>query len=215
MSRIIDVEKSFIWHNEITARVGSVMRMFGLDLKRVKEEVGVHRCSFTIDPGQVCFFAGASGSGKSVLLKEVYQSFCDDEKIWLQNIPIENGNTVIDCFDGEIVSALRNLSKAGLNDVFTILNRPSCLSDGQKYRYRLAKALASDKKFIFIDEFCSNLDRITASVISSNIRKLADRTGRVFFLAAANEDVLADLLPDVLIIKHIAGEAEVIYRNRD
>ena len=37
--------------------------------------------------------------------------------------------------------ALQTLSTVGLGDVFSILNRPSRLSDGQKYRFRLARAL--------------------------------------------------------------------------
>lgn len=108
---------------------------------------------------------------------------------------------------------LRTLSYAGLTDVFCVLNSPANLSEGQKYRYKIAKAIASEKQFIFADEFCSNLDRVTAAVISHNIRKLATKTGKTFILASSHDDLLADLLPEVIVIKHLAGEAEVIYKN--
>jgi ABC-type ATPase with predicted acetyltransferase domain len=87
------------------------------------------------------------------------------------------------------------------------------LSDGQKYRYRLAKALASGRKMIFADEFCSSLDRISAAVIAFNTHKFAKRNAVSFVLASSHDDLLNDLLPDVVVIKHLAGKAEVIYRD--
>jgi uncharacterized protein len=111
------------------------------------------------------------------------------------------------------IDAMSLLSYAGLSDVFCMLNAPANLSEGQKYRFRLACALASGKKFIFADEFCSNLDRITAGVIAYNVRRFAKRNNVTFFLASAHEDILADLQPDVLVVKGFAGEAEVSYKK--
>jgi ABC-type ATPase with predicted acetyltransferase domain len=73
-------------------------------------------------------------------------------------------------------------------------------------------ALAAEKKFIFADEFCSNLDRITAAVISFNVQKFAKKTGIVFILASSHEDLLLDLQPDVLVAKELSGETKVIYK---
>jgi hypothetical protein len=109
---------------------------------------------------------------------------------------------------------LRVLSLAGLNDVFCILNTPANLSEGQKYRFRLACAIRSEKKFIFADEFCSNLDRISASVISHNIQKHAKRLGVTFILASCHDDLLADLQPDVLVIKELSENTEVVYKSK-
>jgi ABC-type ATPase with predicted acetyltransferase domain len=75
-------------------------------------------------------------------------------------------------------------------------------------------ALAAGKRFIFADEFCSNLDRISAAVISFNIHKFAKKAGAVFILASAHDDVLVDLEPDVLIVKELSGAAEVVYKKR-
>ena len=111
------------------------------------------------------------------------------------------------------IEAISLLSYAGLSDVFCMLNAPANLSEGQKYRFRLACALASGKKFIFADEFCSNLDRITAGVIAYNVRRFAKRNNVTFFLASSHEDILADLQPDVLVVKNFTGEAEVTYKK--
>jgi ABC-type ATPase with predicted acetyltransferase domain len=75
-------------------------------------------------------------------------------------------------------------------------------------------ALASGRKFVFADEFCSNLDRITAAVIACNIHKFAKRTGVTFILATSHDDILLDLEPDVLIVKQLSGPAEVIYKKK-
>ena len=131
----------------------------------------------------------------------------------MASVKLPTQQTVIDCIDGDFLQSLRFLSTAGLNDCLCVLNQPANLSDGQKYRFRLAMAVASGKKFIFADEFCANLDRITAAVISYNIHKFAKRTGVTFILAGCREDILADLMPDVLVVKELAGPAEVIYKN--
>jgi ABC-type ATPase with predicted acetyltransferase domain len=102
----------------------------------------------------------------------------------------------------------------GLNDVFCVLNQPTHLSDGQKYRFRLAMALASGREFVFADEFCSNLDRITAAVIAYNMHKFAKRKGVTFILATSHDDTLIDLEPDVLIVKQLSGPAEIIYKQK-
>ena len=70
------------------------------------------------------------------------------------------------------------------------------------------------KKFIFADEFCAELDRITAAVIAYNIRRYAKGTGVRFILASSHDDILADLEPDVLVVRELCGEGEVIYRRK-
>ena len=128
-------------------------------------------------------------------------------------LKLHKGKTLIDCIDGDLLTSLRLLSIAGLNDCLCILNQPANLSEGQKYRFRLAMALAAGCKFIFADEFCSNLDRITAAVISHNVRKFAKRTGTTFILASSHNDLMLDLAPDVLVIKEMSGPTDVIYKR--
>jgi ABC-type ATPase with predicted acetyltransferase domain len=74
-------------------------------------------------------------------------------------------------------------------------------------------ALASGRKFVFADEFCSELGRITAAVVAVRLRKHAKRHGTIFILASAHEDILMDLAPDVLVIKDLLGNTEVIYQK--
>ena len=149
-----------------------------------------------------------------MLLREMQTAVADDEKVVIEQIALPADRAAIDCVGGTgTIDGLSLLSYAGLSDVFCMLNAPANLSEGQKYRFRLACA-ASGKKFIFADEFCSNLDRITAGVIAYNVRRFAKHNGVTFFLASAHEDILADLQPDVLVVKRFAGETEVAYKSK-
>jgi ABC-type ATPase with predicted acetyltransferase domain len=215
------VDKKFEWQGRITPKVGAVMRMFGVDVDRLAEASPRHHCRIELCAGQICYITGPSGSGKSVLLRELIAA-AHDECIDLDSINLCDRNAVIDCINGNFIDALRTLSIAGLSDVFAVLNRPCHLSEGQKYRFRLAKALsfsaasheqrATSHKIIFADEFCSNLDRITAAVIAYQIRKFATRHNIAFILASSHEDLLADLRPDVVIVKNLNGKTEVHYK---
>jgi ABC-type ATPase with predicted acetyltransferase domain len=214
MMKTYSVEKEYGWQGSVTKTVASVMKMFGLDLERLRSNVICHKCQINLAAGDICYITGASGAGKSVLLRELYNLSSPQERVRLSDIELQSGKALVDCIEGDIFEALRILSKAGLSDVFCVLSEPTKLSDGQKYRYRLAKALASGKKIIFADEFCSSLDRITAAVISHNIAKIARQNGKTFVLASNHDDLLCDLQPDVLVIKHLNAKTEVIYRDR-
>ncbi len=213
--RRFSVAKQFEVNPQKSDRVTTVMRMFGVGIDRLKDQRTTHTCTVEVNDGDIVYITGPSGAGKSVLLREMQTAVPDDEKIIIEQIALPADRPAIDCVGGSgTIDALSLLSYAGLSDVFCMLNAPANLSEGQKYRFRLACALASGRKFIFADEFCSNLDRITAGVIAYNVRRFAKRNNVTFFLASAHEDILADLQPDVLVVKSFAGEAEVTYRNK-
>lgn len=213
MITILSADKKFDWSLPVTEKVADVMRAFGITVQRLRNNAITHQCDIKLSPGEICYITGPSGGGKSVLLREFYNTFDSGLKINIDDIPLPDDKTCVDCLEAGFLETLRNLSSAGLTDVFCVLNSPANLSEGQKYRYRIAKAIAGDKQFIFADEFCSNLDRVTAAIISYNLRKFATKTGKIFILASSHDDLLADLLPEVIVIKHLAGEAEVIYKT--
>ncbi len=206
------VSKTFAWQGTISKRAAAVMRMFGLTADRLTETSTAIDCRLEINDGDIVYITGPSGAGKSILLGELEKSDPASDKVNLNEIKLSDNKSVIDCIDGDFLQALKLLSITGLNDVFCVLNQPANLSNGQKYRFRLAMALASEKKFIFADEFCSELDRITAAVISYNIQRHAKRTGVIFILASSHEDILLDLAPDVLVVQELSGSTEVIYK---
>jgi len=188
--------------------------MFGLTADRLTERYRDHACRLEINAGDIVYITGASGTGKSVLLRELQECIPASDRINLAQIDLPSDKTLIDCVEGDLLSSLRFLSIAGLNDCFCILNQPSRLSEGQQYRFRLAMALATQKQFIFADEFCSSLDRITALVIAQRLREFAKRTGTTFILASSHKDIMLDLAPDVIVMRDFTSPTQVIYKRR-
>jgi len=188
--------------------------MFGLTLDRLTDGAPVHACRVEIRAGDIVFITGPSGSGKSVLLRELQRCVPAADAIDAAGIPLPESQSVLDCFDGDLITSLRLLGSVGLGDVFAMLNRPCRLSAGQQHRFRLARALAAGKPFVFADEFCSELDRITAATVAFNAHRQARQTGTTLIAASSRDDILIDLAPDVVIAKDFAGPAQVIYRTR-
>ncbi len=207
------ISKRFRWERKLSENASRVCRMFGLTADRLSEQAVEHSCTIKIKEGDIVYITGPSGAGKSVLLEELERQIEPEKGVNLSQIELSADRAVIDCIDGDIISRLQTLSLAGLNDVFCILNRPARLSEGQKWRFRMAKAISNKAEYVFADEFCSGLDRITACVIAHNIRKFADRTGTIFILASSHEDILLDLSADVLVVKDFCGPARVIYKD--
>ena len=209
-----NISKTFQWRGIITDKVASVCNMFGLTAERLSGQRFTHSCRLEINTGDIVYITGPSGAGKSVILAELEKAVDAEERINLVKIALPGDRTLIDCIGAKLAESLRFLSIAGLNDCFCILNQPANLSTGQQYRFRLAMALATGKKYIFADEFCSELDSITAAVISYRLQKFAKHTSTTFILASSRQDIVLDLSPDVLMVNQLSGPAEVIYKQR-
>lgn len=209
--RRFSIKKRMGLHGAISKRAAEVMRLFGLDRKDLEQHAAMCTCELEIKPGQVCFITGPSGSGKTLLLRELYNSLSQEERVWLGDIPLERNIRVIDCIEGSVQKSLRVLCRAGLSEVFTVLNCPGRLSEGQKYRYRLAQALLSRKPYLFADEFGSALDRMGAGVLAFQVRNVMNESGRVFFAASSHEELAVLLEPDVIVRKDLAGKTEILY----
>ncbi len=207
------VTRQFPWQGPLSDKAVRVCRMFGLTIDRLTDRAPVHQCRVEIRPGDITFITGPSGAGKSVLLRELQQCVPAGAAVNLGDVDLPGDKTVVDCFENDLVTSLRTLSAVGLSDVFALLNRPHRLSEGQQHRFRLARALTAGKPFVFADEFCSTLDRITAATVAYNVYRLAKRTGTTLVVASSRDDILPDLAPDVLIVKDLTGPAQVIYRT--
>jgi len=195
---------------DVTDRTIKVAEAFGIGVDNFQEHVIYDNVELKIAPNDVVYITGDSGSGKSVLLKALEKDL-QPETVNLNNIKIEPAKPLIDTAGGNFNQGLTLLSRVGLNDAFLFVRRYSQLSDGQKYRYRLAKMIESDKKYWFADEFCSTLDRDTAKIVAFNIQKIAREEGRAVFAATTHTDLFEDLKPSVHIHKRFGREIKVNY----
>ncbi|MCS7114534.1 MAG: hypothetical protein N0A00_03915 [Candidatus Bathyarchaeota archaeon] len=118
---------------------------------------------------------------------------------------------IIETLGRNLQEALELLSRVGLNDAFLFLRTYRQLSEGQKYRYKIAKMMESQAQFWIMDEFAATLDRDTAKIVAYNLQKLARQNGKAVLAATTHTDLFEDLNPSVHIHKRFGKEITVNY----
>ena len=162
---------SYETHAELTERTVEVAEAFGLGVDDT-QKFPVLNAELQISPKDIVYITGDSGSGKSVLLKAI-KADLGAEALELSEVEVAADRPIIETVGASVEQALELLSSVGLNDAFLFLRKYDQLSDGQRFRYRLAKFLESDKQWLLVDEFAATLDRDTAKIVSFNLQKLA------------------------------------------
>ncbi|MEM6560357.1 MAG: hypothetical protein AAF656_02045 [Planctomycetota bacterium] len=161
-------------------------------------------------PGQVMFIGGPSGGGKSTLLRHMIKTAKRRKHLVLdvgtRQLP---NKPAVDCLpELAVESALALLGKAGLGEAWCYLRRPSELSDGQRWRLRLAVAVDDARRLaqgrttlLVCDEFAALLDRVTAAVVARSLRKMIDSTQLPIaaILVTSHDDLHRALQPNVAV----------------
>lgn len=208
------INKSFHTTVERTQRVMECAEAFGLGLE--EGEFSIYKdFELDVNPGDIIYITGQSGSGKSLLLRELAKQL--EQKFLVANIDeVEyEDQPLIDQMGEKTEDAIRYLSAAGLNDAYLFIRKPKELSDGQKYRFRIAKLLESGKQVWVADEFGAVLDRTTAKAVAFNLHKQAKRANAIVVVATTHKDLLEELAPSIYIDKRFQEKLEVKYADLD
>ncbi len=196
----------------LTERTIEVAEAFGLGVDETQEHMLYRDFEVHLVEGDVVYITGDSGSGKSVLLRALKEDL-GDEAASMTELEAPGDKPIIDLVGGSFSEALRLLSLVGLNDAYLFLRRPSHLSDGQRYRFKIAQLLDKGRHYWLCDEFCSTLDRSTAKIVAYNIQKLARRSGATLIVATTHTDLLDDLSPSIHIHKSWGTEISIRYHS--
>lgn len=195
------LNKSFTMRAERSERVLLIAESFGLGLEEKQFHV-LKDVKIDVNPGDVVYINGQSGSGKSQLLKALREEM-EKEGLTVADIDTVTfeEKALIDQIGDTMNAGVELLARAGLNDAYLLVRKPSELSDGQRYRLRMAKLFSSEADVIFADEFGAVLDRETAKAVAFNAQKWARSMGKTLVVATTHTDLVDELGPSVTITK--------------
>lgn len=176
-----------------TFRVDQVAGMFDLKLEqKAREEFHVELPSLD-EEWTIGVIVGPSGSGKSTIARHAFgDSLCGAD-------PWPDKQAVIDGFgDRSIKDITHALTSVGFSSPPSWVKPYAVLSNGEKFRCDLARALLGDRPLVVYDEFTSVVDRTVAKIGSAAVSK-AIRKGKIarrFVAVSCHYDIVDWLEPD-------------------
>jgi len=149
------------------------------------------------EPWKIGCIVGASGAGKSVIAREYYGDDLIEGFTWPRD------KSFLDAFPKEmsIRTITDVLNSVGFSSPPDWVKPYRVLSNGQKFRADLARALLRPSGVVAFDEFTSVVDRVVAQFASEAVGKTV-RAGRNeggadrFVAVTCHHDVLPWLQPD-------------------
>lgn len=222
--RFSGVSVTYKVNNGLTPRAKEVKETFGVESEQMHSPVLID-FSLTINPGDVVLFTGASGSGKSTIIKlltmsaeEITTTMDIDGNIQGMERALfakldtscDESAPLIEQVGASTEDAIAILNSVGLAEAHLYLKRCPQISEGQRYRFAVAKLCDSKKSIWIADEFASTLDPQTAAIVAKGIRKLSWQQGATLLLAAPHiEHFVESLLPNKLVYLRWGGMAKI------
>lgn len=153
-----------------------------------------HRLPLNEKEWQVGLIVGPSGAGKSVLANKLWPNQVKESYEW------DNTKSLVDNFDKtlQVTEITSTLNAVGLGSVPAWLRPYNTLSNGERFRADMARALTENSELTVIDEFTSVVDRQVAKVASHCVQKAVRRTTKKFVAVTCHYDVEDWLQPDWL-----------------
>lgn len=209
------ITKGFSSSVERTPRVLEVAESFGLGLSD-KRFVIYDRLEVEVNQGDVVYITGQSGSGKSLLLRELRdQMRAGGMRVADLNAIEPDEYPVVELVGRTTSEALDLLAKAGISDAWIYIRKPSELSDGQRYRLKLAMLMDLDTDVWVADEFGAVLDRVTAKCVAFNMQKVARALGKTLIIATTHTDLVDELGASLKVTKRFREKVEIEERKEN
>lgn len=205
-----DIDIRFSTSVARSPRVLDVSQAFGLELTD-NEFVIYDHLKFTTKSGERIYITGQSGSGKSLILRELESDYkaAGLRVANIADVELDNDKPIIEQVGSSTDEATKLLQIAGIGDAYLLIRKPTELSDGQRYRLKVAKLLETNAQVWLCDEFGAVLDRTTAKFLAYSIAKVAGKKKITVAIATTHKDLLQDFAPHLLINKQYACELQM------
>lgn len=173
-----------------TFRVASVKGQFDLSLSDVEERF-TGNLEIENHPWSIGVIVGSSGTGKSTIAREIFSNS------YVQSFNYAAGSVLDDMpSDQSTEEITKTFNSVGFATVWSWLKPYSVLSNGEKMRVDLARAILSKQDTICFDEFTSVVDRTVAQTASFAISKAVRKLNKRFVAVTCHYDILDWLEPD-------------------
>jgi GNAT superfamily N-acetyltransferase len=161
-------------------------------------------------PWQVGLITGPSGGGKSQVARALFGDALIEGYDWHADKAIVDGFGAMPVKD--VVGAL---SSVGFASPPGWLKPYRVLSNGEKFRVNLARAIVDERPLVAFDEFSSVVDRQVGRIGAHACAKaVRSRPGKRFVAVTCHEDVLDWLQPDWVLEPHIGKFSWREHRQR-
>jgi len=198
---------------EISDRVVAVSDAFGIGVDQERTFTIFDNLELKYDDGDLIYVTGDSGSGKSTFLKIFQQHELERGRkcVNFNDIQPSPDEVLVNSIGKNQLDAMRILGVVGLSEAFLMVRKYKELSDGQKYRYRLGKAIDQDADTYLVDEFGAKLDREMAKTLAFCIQKWARRNKKTFAIATTHRDLMEDFNADIIFDRRFGEQTKPAY----
>lgn len=174
-----------------TFRTQSIKGQFDLQITNEIQEQFYGNIAIENKDWKIGCIVGSSGSGKSTIAKELFSDYYINNYIY-------DSNAVIDNMPKELtVTEIQSVfNSVGFATIWSWLKPYHVLSNGERMRVDLARAILSNKEVIVFDEYTSVVDRTVAKTASFAISKSIRKTNKKFIAVTCHRDILEWLEPD-------------------
>lgn len=172
-----------------TFRVSSVIGTFDLRSSNIVEHF---KGDINLPENwQIGLIVGNSGTGKTTIAKELFPNE------YITTFKYKAESVLDDMPENVSVSEItKAFNSVGFSSPPSWLKPYQVLSNGEKMRCDLARAILSDKDLFVFDEFTSVVDRNVAQIGSFAMQKAIRKTNKKFIAVGCHFDVADWLLPD-------------------